>query len=160
MIIDEKGKLFGKINIIDLVIVLVVVAAVAILGYKFLAPKANESSASVAVAKYYIEEVTDFVVENVKIGDKCMDESKNVSLGTVTDIEIGDAVSYGTNDKGEFVQSSKPGHKSMIITTEVNATPFDHGMIVGASKYYVGHTFVFLAGKAKLYLRVYDIQFK
>ena len=160
MIIDQKGKLFGKINIIDLIILVVVIAAAGILGYKFLAPKAQESSSSVAVVKYYIEEVSDFIADNVKVGDKCMDEAKNVPLGTVTAVEIGDAVSHATNDKGEYVESSKPGHKSMIITTEVNATPFDHGMIVGASKYYVGHTFVFLAGDAKLYLRVYDIQFK
>ena len=75
-------------------------------------------------------------------------------------IEIADAVSYGVDANGRQVVSSKPNYKSMIITTEVQATEFAHGMIVNASKYYVGHTFTFLAGKAKLYLRVYDIQFK
>lgn len=160
MIIDEKGKLFGKINIIDLILILVVIAAVAIVGYKFLSPKVTNSASSVAEVKYYIEEAADFVVNQVNVGDKCMDESKNVELGTVTNVEIMDSVCYETTADGKIVKTSKPDYKSMIITTEVQATQFDHGMIVNASKYYVGHTFTFLAGKAKLYLRVYDIQFK
>lgn len=161
MIIDQKGKLFGKINIIDLAIIIVIVAVVAILGFKFLAPsQSGQDSQGICEVKYYIEEVSDFVSEKVNVGDKLMDEAKNVGLGVVTNIELSDAVSYGTDAEGKWVKSSKPDYKSMIITSEVNATKFDHGMIVGASKYYVGHTFVLLAGEAKLYLRVYDINFK
>ncbi len=161
MIIDEKGKLFGKINIIDLVIILVIIAAVAFVGFKFLAPgMTSTSSAGVAEVKFYIEEVSDFVADKINIGDKLMDESKNVSLGVITNIEFGPAVSYGTNSEGEWVTSEREGYKSMILTGEVEATQYDHGMIVNASKYYVGHTFVLLAGKSKLYLRVYDINFK
>ena len=33
-IIDKKGKLFGKLNIIDLIAVILIVAVVALLGYK------------------------------------------------------------------------------------------------------------------------------
>lgn len=161
MIIDEKGKLFGKLNIIDLVIILVLIAAIAFAGFKFLAPSMTASSSTgTAEVKFYIEEVSDFVADKIDIGDKLMDEGKNVSLGVVTDIEFGPAVSYGTNSEGAWVTSSREGYKSMILTGEVEATKFDHGMIVNASKYYVGHTFVLLAGEAKLYLRVYDINFK
>ncbi len=161
MIIDEKGKLFGKVNIIDLVIILVIIAAVAFVGFKFLAPGMNNAdTAGVAEVKFYIEEVSDFVADKIQIGDRLMDEAKNVSLGVVTNIEFAPAVSYGTNSEGKWVTSSKEGYKSMILTGEVQATKYDHGMIVNASKYYVGHTFVLLAGKSKLYLRVYDINFK
>lgn len=161
MFIDQKGKLFGKINIIDLAIILVIVAVIGVLGFKFLAPaQSGGVSQGVCEVKYYIEEVSDFVSEKVNIGDKLMDEAKNVSLGVITNVELSDAVSYGTDAQGKWVKSSKPDYKSMIITSEVNATKYDHGMIVGASKYYVGHTFVLLAGEAKLYLRVYDINFK
>ena len=161
MIIDEKGKLFGKINIIDLIIAVVIIAAIGIVGYKFvIAPKAQQGGQSVAEIKFYTEEVSDFVAEKIDIGDKLMDEGKNVSLGVVTNIELGPAVSYGTDTEGKWVTSSREGYQSMILTGEVEATKFDHGMIVDASKYYVGHTFVLLAGEAKLYLRVYDINFK
>ena len=34
--IDKNGKLFGKVNLIDLLIVIVLVALVGFLGYRFL----------------------------------------------------------------------------------------------------------------------------
>ncbi len=36
--IDEKGRLFGKINIVDLLVILVVIIAAVVLGMKFLEP--------------------------------------------------------------------------------------------------------------------------
>ena len=36
--IDEKGRLFGKINIVDLLVILVVLIAAVVLGLKFLKP--------------------------------------------------------------------------------------------------------------------------
>ena len=35
--IDEKGRLFGKINIVDLIVILVIVIAAVVVGMKFLA---------------------------------------------------------------------------------------------------------------------------
>lgn len=160
MIIDEKGKLFGKINIIDLVILLVVVVAVAVLGIKFASPKMASSTTKTHVAMYYAEEVPEYVADDVKVGDKLMDEARNVELGTVTDVKIDESVYYSNNSSGVVVKSSKEGYKSVLITSEVEATPFEHGMIVNSSRYYIGHTFTLLSGKAKLYLKVYDINLK
>ena len=163
MFIDEKGKLFGKINVIDLIIIVVIIAAIGILGYRFLGPASNvmgdNNNGQTAIVKYYIEEASDFVANQVQVGDKCSDETRNIALGTVTNVEIADADSVGTNAEGQMVKTSKPGHKSMIITTEVPATEFEHGAVIGGVKYYVGHSFTLLAGKAKLWLRVYDISF-
>ena len=33
-VVDEKGKIFGRLNIIDLLVVLLLIAAVALVGYK------------------------------------------------------------------------------------------------------------------------------
>lgn len=33
-VIDKKGKLFGKLNIIDLLAILLIVAVLALIGYK------------------------------------------------------------------------------------------------------------------------------
>ena len=34
--IDKKGKIFGKLNIIDLIAILLIVAVLALIGYKLL----------------------------------------------------------------------------------------------------------------------------
>ena len=38
MIMDEKGKLFGKVSIVDILIVVVVVLALAVIGVKSTKP--------------------------------------------------------------------------------------------------------------------------
>lgn len=35
-VVDEKGKLFGKINVIDLLIIILIIAVIAVVGLKFL----------------------------------------------------------------------------------------------------------------------------
>ena len=43
--IDEKGRLFGKINIVDLIVILVIVIAAVVVGMKFLGGSGNGNSA-------------------------------------------------------------------------------------------------------------------
>ena len=71
-IITKDGKLFGIINVIDLLVLLFVIAAVAVVGY-FLKNGgfSNQADASALGVKgnveivFYTEEVSNFVIENV-----------------------------------------------------------------------------------------------
>ncbi len=47
-VIDEKGKLFGKLNIIDLLVIVLIIAVVAVLGVKLLG---NDESFTVSSTK-------------------------------------------------------------------------------------------------------------
>lgn len=157
--IDEKGRLFGKINIIDLIVLLVIIAAVAIVGLSFAKGDSTESQDTL-VMKYYIEEANDFVAEKVQVGDMLYDDNEEIELGKVTDVEIGEPVSWAGTADGQYVQVSRDGFSSMIITGEVAGTKTDIGAEINGVKYGVGHTMVLRAGDAKLYLRVYDIAVK
>ena len=42
-IIDEKGRLFGKINLIDLLVIVLVIAIIAAVGWKLVGKKAAAS---------------------------------------------------------------------------------------------------------------------
>lgn len=53
-VIDEKGKLFGKLNIIDLLVLIIVIAAVAVIGVKFLGGGSDEKSASGTQVTYTV----------------------------------------------------------------------------------------------------------
>lgn len=161
MIIDKKGKLFGKINIIDLLIIAVVIAAVGIVGYKyFYGGETAATASSAATITFYAEEITDFVLDGtINQGDEVYDVQEKVSLGTVTGVEYSDAVSYTVDSDGNYVQTSKPGHKSVILTAEVYGTEFANGIIIADNKYYIGHSMTIAAGKAKMYLRISDIEF-
>ena len=153
----KNGKLFGKINVIDfLVVVVILVAVIAVAAFVFM-PK---DGADTLVMKFRIEEVDEFVALKVKVGDPLYDDTYSLDLGKVTDIEIDDSISYGSLMDGTFSLTSKEDYCSMIITGEVKGTKTKLGAEIGGKKYGVGHTFVLRAGDAKLYLRVYDIKVK
>lgn len=154
----KNGKLFGKINVIDLLVALVIIAAIAA-GVVFLFFKPQQHTDDL-VMKFRIEEVDNFVAEKVHIGDALFDDSYIVDMGTVTDIEISDSMSFGGIVDNMYTLVSKEGYCSMIITGEVEGKKTDLGCEIAGKKYGVGHTFVLRAGDAKLYLRVYDIMLK
>lgn len=157
--LDKKGRLFGKINIIDLIIILALIFAAVVVGKSYFTKKA-ETETQTLVMKYYIEEADKFVADKVYIGSPLYDDSANVNLGNVTKVETDDSVSYGTNSEGEYVKSTREGFVSMIITGEVQGVRTGNGALISGEKYGVGHTFTLRAGDAKLYLRVYDISVK
>ena len=153
----KNGKLFGKINIIDLLVILVVLVAVAAVALFLLKPK---DGGDTLIMKFRIEEVDEFVAEKVHIGDDLYDDTFSLDLGKVTEIEIDDSITYGGITNGVYTVGSKEGYKSMIITGECKGTKTSLGAEIGGKKYGVGHSFVLRAGDAKLYLRVYDIMLK
>lgn len=154
----KDGKLFGKINVIDFIVILVVLLAVAAAAVFVLMPK---DGGDTLVMKFRIEEVDEFVAGKVKVGDPLYDDTYSLDLGEVTDVEIADSISYSTaDDDNVWTISSKEGYKSMIITGECKGTKTKLGAEIGGKKYGVGHSFVLRAGDAKLYLRVYDIELK
>lgn len=54
-IIDKKGKLFGKLNIIDLIAILLILAVLALIGYKFLDGKPSGLGGSGQAIVYTVE---------------------------------------------------------------------------------------------------------
>ncbi len=171
-IINEKGKLFGIINVIDL-LVLLLVCVLAFAGFVFVRnggfaslSKADDKNAifdgpeSTIIIKYYQEEVSDFVIDKLKVGTPAYDDYSEWEVGKVVDFEVGPAHSYTVNAQGENVVTEKEGYSSLIVTTEVTGKKTPMGATVDKYHYTVGHTLVLRAGEAKLYPRIYDIQLK
>lgn len=159
MIIDEKGKLFGKVNIIDLIILIAIVAAVAVVGINFF--RSNTSApANVIQMEFYAEEVSDFVAKKVKVGADLYDDTDKVMLGKVTEVKTGPSVVWINTSDGRVVKSSKEGFRSITITGEMTGEKTSIGATVGGVKYGVGHSMVLRAGDAKIYLRVSELKVK
>lgn len=153
----EKKKTF-KFNFVDAVIILVIVCAVTFVGFQVFGGGLSGGSTSKYRVEYFLEESPDFAVDVINVNDKVLDEQKDTDLGVVTSITSAPSVSYGVNDMGEYVQSTKPGYKSATIVTEVEAKDYDFGMIVGSSKYGVGHSITIRVGKAKVFGRISKIE--
>ena len=89
MIIDEKGRLFSKISIVDIAVLVFVICAVLFVGLKFFAPAGDIADAQQITYEY------SFRVDNIRQasvdalgksqGQRVYD-SEGVFLGTLTDI--------------------------------------------------------------------------
>lgn len=156
--IDEKGRLFGKINLIDLLIILISAAALVFLGVKLLGPKSTAANTQKVVISFYYEECPDYVADQLKAGDVIWDSGDNVNIGTVKDWTEADSVTYLLDDNGNTVQTSKEGYCALTLRCDAEGVLGEHGVTVGGTLYGVGHTLTMYAGKCKLYLKVSAIE--
>ena len=151
----EKKK--ARFNLVDAIVVVVIVLAVALGGYSFMHTR-GEGGSGTYVIKYVCEEVPEFAAEVIQIGDKVVDEQKDVSMGEVTDFTIGESRTYTTTSDGEVKVMPKPYYKSVELTTQLKGENYQNGVIVGSSKYGVGHSITIRVGKAKIFGRVSAIE--
>ena len=156
--IDSKGKLFGKINIIDLIIVLVLIALVALVATKVVGRSEAASTLSDVRFTFYSEEVPDYVVDVLEQGTSVMDSAEKTTMGTVESFEAGEPLGYETDTKGQIQSVTRPGYKSLTITAVGKATLTEHGAEIDGVLYGVGHTLTIYAGKAKLYIKISGIE--
>lgn len=63
-ILDEKGKIFGKINIIDLLVLLVLIVGLVLLAVRFLAPKEDAGLSATATTGHLTYQVACSAMSN------------------------------------------------------------------------------------------------
>lgn len=106
---DEKGRLFGVLNIIDLLIILfaAVVASVVIM---FLSANSTINKAQTE-SKITIEvlAVEKDLCDAMKVDKKIYDRVQNKSLGTLVDVRVKPAEEYNISlQTGEHIKSAVP----------------------------------------------------
>ncbi len=160
MIIDQKGKLFGKISIVDILIVVIIIAAVAGVYYKF-----GKTAASNILTKtdtvqigFFMEDAPDYAVNSVKLGDTVKDRSQNVLLGKVISATPGPSIVFYPDSTGVVRSSSKPGYASIAIMVEGQGAYSDTGVTINGIEYYINKQFETRVGPANFYMRVSDIK--
>jgi len=84
---DRNGKLFGKISIVDLIVLLLVLAVVAGSVWRFTSPAAALDQSNVAVDfTVRIEGVRDFTLENYHVGLRVYDRQAGQFIGHISGI--------------------------------------------------------------------------
>lgn len=156
--IDQNGKIFGKINLIDLIIVIVLIALCAFAALKLVNSKNNETQLTEMKISFFSDEVPEFVTDYIEIGASVLDETKDVTMGTVTGFEVGEPLGYATDARGEVQQVYRNGYKSVRVDMSAVGELGENGATIGGAMYGVGHTLTIYAGRAKLYIKISAIE--
>lgn len=132
MLIDDKGRLFGKLNLIDLGVLLIVVILVAGFLYKDKAA-GTASEGRTVILKVVSPAQYPGVGENIKVGDILV--ASGAPTGDhITAIEVKPANWVAPNSEGKMILSENPFRKDVYITIEGKTTQVTPGEITLAGQ--------------------------
>ncbi|MGE5417632.1 MAG: DUF4330 domain-containing protein [Acidobacteriota bacterium] len=112
--IDKEGKLFGKVNILDLVILLGVLALLSVFVYKH-KTQAIVSPTKTVTLKVVCPYIYPPADQNIKVGDYLVANSALVDV-KVTAKEVRPALTSTTKPDGAMVLSDNPLRKDIFLT--------------------------------------------
>jgi len=140
-IINEKGKLFGIINIIDL-IVIVVLALLITGGVKRVKTTRPDmvSETKKATVTIEISEIRNATVEGLAVGDPIYHYDKGNYFGKIVDVKV-EPFKEAVESDGKWVNREVPEKYVATLTVEAEAVETPDVVIIGGEQTRIGHQF-------------------
>lgn len=134
--IDNKGKLFGKINIVDLFVILIIIVAAIFTYFKFNVSKHSDITTSNGKAQFTIrvKDVRDFTANNFEVGHKVYDHESGKCIGVIKKVEVSDAYDYITKTDGTIAYSKRPERYNVELLIETDAVVNEKGINAGGTR--------------------------
>ncbi|NLA86420.1 MAG: DUF4330 domain-containing protein [Clostridiales bacterium] len=152
-IIDEHGRVFGKVSIIDFIVILIVLALGAALYFKY---NVLEVTSTAEKSDKITYEITIFgarvhTANGIKINDAIYDKngSGGHSVGTVAGIAMADAKKTSALADGTTVNGNYEGRYDITLTIEAGGTVSD-------GRYLVNRTYEINTNSVRTYYTKYS----
>lgn len=139
--LDERGRVFGKISIVDLIIVLVLVAGAAWFGYaKFGRDLGAEIAAREEPARYTIIVTTirQTTAEALAKGGKVFEFKTGAEIGTIKEVRTEPADIWSMQPDGRWLQVKSSDRVDAYVTVEATARIGENTITVNGVEVRVG----------------------
>ena len=125
----NNGKLFGKINIIDFMVILIIALALILSAIKFNINPVKENVNEVTF-QYTLEVkgVRNFTVDAFQKGDEIYEGKSENLLGKIIDIKTSPTQKYLADANGEINITDVPGQYDLSLTIECNGIKGNKGL--------------------------------
>ena len=146
-IINEKGKLFGVINIVDLLVLVAAIAVVAGVGYKLFAPRITEAVSpqvemtAVVRVRGAMPFLVDEIERNDQTGKKMVSGNAFVDA-TIEKVEIEDYVQQMPTADGEINNALDPSKKDIVFTIKTKVNKGTASPKIGTQEVRFGRTLI------------------
>lgn len=159
-IVDDNGKIFGKINLVDLGVVLLLVLAVAAVGYKVVRERFIERETVNIEYTILVEGVREQSVNAIgKVSEKIEDAENGDVLGDIIDIKKENASDIVQKADGEYVKTVYPDKYDLHITLRTEGISSKDGYCTfSGKKILYGDTIGINNGYSQMFGIVEDIQ--
>lgn len=140
-IINEKGKLFGIVNIIDLIVILLI--GLLIIGGILRMRQRPTSTTEAKKAEITVEvpDVRTPSVEGLVIGDPVYHYDKGELLGTIVDKKVEPYKEPVESGDGKWVLAEIPEKYVVTLTVEANVRENSDVVIAGGEQIRIGTQF-------------------
>lgn len=137
-IIDKKGRLFGLVNIVDLLVIILIIALVAT-GVKRFGSKSavGEVSTKKGVISAEVKDVRDVTANNIKVGDPIYDYDKGTYLGKIASVDV-EAYRDKTEYQGKFYNAEVPEKYRVLMTIDADIKETQDFYQVGTEQVRIG----------------------
>lgn len=118
-VIDQKGRLFGIINIIDLAVLLIIFSGIGFAGYKMLGHRiaGTAPSTSEVVFSVLCSGKSENAAKALNKGDQLISGTSYVN-GFIESVSYKDAEMMVTTDDGRIVKATDPSRKDILVTVK------------------------------------------
>ncbi|MDI3480561.1 MAG: hypothetical protein PWQ97_216 [Tepidanaerobacteraceae bacterium] len=137
VLIDDKGKIFGIINIIDLLVILLIVGVVGRYAVKSSIKLAGVQTRNIQLT-LLVKDVREATSSVMKKGDVVREARTNLVLGKVTGVEVKPADTLVNTADGRVVNYPNPILKDVYITVVGTGTAGENAIVVGNSEVRIG----------------------
>lgn len=160
MLIDRRGKLFGKVSIVDIMIVIAILGLFPLVWFLINANIKNNvpiESHNINVT-FKVDEVPDVFSDSIQNGLNVKVQQQDAIFGKVVDFSIDDRIVYGTNSSGKWIASAKPNYKSAVFIVEGLGKYSDNQALLNGVELFKGQKIALVVGNTTFYSRVIDIK--
>ena len=120
-ILDEDGKIFGKINIFDLIVIFIFITVVLGTCYKFKFGKINPKQKTKLINfEVKISDVKDSSRKFYKPGLKVFDSKSKNYIGVIKKVFVKDCFGYVKNISGRIKKAQKPNRVDIFLDIKSN----------------------------------------
>lgn len=165
-LIDEKGRLFGKVNIVDLIVLIIIIGIIAAVGYRLLSSRVNANGGNpvstpdqYCYVTLYSSLVVPEISQSLNVGDKLVANSQYTDAEIVS-IEEKPAAYVATNSDGEAVLSEHPIWKDLTVVVKEKVDPSSVILKVGNQEARVGYSYILKTQTVETNCKIRGIEFK
>jgi len=163
-LVNERGKLFGIINLVDFVLLLVIILGGLAVGYKMFNKPiqeivSNEVPVTVTVrVRGAMPYLVDEMMANIKAGDRLV-SGTSYDNAEVVSLEAVPYVYTGADKEGQPMDITDPSKKDIIITVKSVGDPDAAIFKIGSQEVRTGRGFTFKTNRFEIASTVQSVRF-
>lgn len=134
--INKDGKLFGKISIVDIAVVLIII----VLGFGIYSRFAGQSNVVTSSSEkiectFIVKNVRDYTVDALMKKGTLYDKVTKEVIGEITEVKATEGMQRINISDGSYVEAAPEEKYNVYITVEFSGKISDNGFYTGANKY-------------------------